>query len=109
MPAAAAIALTLAAALAAAPAAGFSPNLGGDTTRALDGKTAFTFPAANIRAEHQRDFFFGNRLFNTNWVIAPASVKSFDGLGPYLQPRLLLRLPHAGRPRPPAAGGGRES
>ncbi len=59
-----------------------SPLLGGATTRAIGGKTAFTFPAANIRPEHQRDFYFGNRLFNTNWVVAPASLKSFDGLGP---------------------------
>ena len=105
LPAAAAIALTLAAALAAAPAL-FSPNLGGDTTRALDGKTAFTFPAANIRAEHQRDFFFGNRLFNTNWVIAPASVKSFDGLGPYFN-RVSCSGCHTqdGRGRPPLEAG----
>jgi CxxC motif-containing protein (DUF1111 family) len=29
-----------------------------------------------------RDFFLGNRLFNTDWIVAPASIKSFDGLGP---------------------------
>jgi CxxC motif-containing protein (DUF1111 family) len=101
IPAAAAIGLTLAAALAAAPLLN-SPNLGGATTRALDGKTAFTFPAANIRAEHQRDFFFGNRLFNTNWVIAPSSVKSFDGVGPYFN-RISCSGCHTqdGRGRPP--------
>lgn len=102
---AAAIALTLAAALAAAPAL-MSPNLGGATTRALDGKTAFTFPAANIKAEHQRDFFFGNRLFNTNWVTAPSSVKSFDGVGPYFN-RISCSGCHTqdGRGRPPLAAG----
>jgi CxxC motif-containing protein (DUF1111 family) len=97
---AAAVCLTLAA-LAAEP--GFnSPDLGGATTRALDGKTAFTFPAANIKAEHQRDFFFGNRLFNTNWVIAPSSVKSFDGLGPFFN-RVSCSGCHTqdGRGRPP--------
>jgi CxxC motif-containing protein (DUF1111 family) len=105
LPAAAAIGLTLAAALAAAP--GFNtPDLGGATTRALDGKTAFTFPAANIKSEHQRDFFFGNRLFNTNWVIAPASVKSFDGLGPYFN-RVSCSGCHTqdGRGRPPLEAG----
>ena len=109
LPAAAAIALTLAAALAAAPAL-ISPNLGGGTTRAIDGKTAFTFPAANIRAEHQRDFFFGNRLFNTNWVIAPASVKSFDGLGPFFN-RVSCSGCHTqdGRGRPPETGAPMES
>jgi CxxC motif-containing protein (DUF1111 family) len=57
-------------------------KLGGDTSRVLEGQTAFTMPAANIKVEHQRDFSFGNRLFNTNWIAAPASVKKFDGLGP---------------------------
>jgi CxxC motif-containing protein (DUF1111 family) len=101
LPAAAVICLTLAAALASAP--GFnSPDLGGATTRAIDGKTAFTFPSANIKAEHQRDFFFGNRLFNTNWVIAPSSVKSFDGLGPFFN-RVSCSGCHTqdGRGRPP--------
>jgi CxxC motif-containing protein (DUF1111 family) len=79
-----------------------TPALGGDTTRALEGQTAFTFPAANMRQEHQRAFFFGNRLFNTNWVIAPASVKSFDGLGPLFN-RVSCDGCHTqdGRGRPP--------
>lgn len=79
-----------------------SPDLGGKTTRAVASKTAFTFLAANARADHQRDFFFGNRLFNTNWVIAPASVKSFDGLGPYFN-RVSCSGCHTqdGRGRPP--------
>jgi CxxC motif-containing protein (DUF1111 family) len=79
-----------------------TPALGGETTRALEGQTAFTFPAANIRQEHQRAFFFGNRLFNTNWVIAPASVKSFDGLGPLFN-RVSCDGCHTqdGRGRPP--------
>jgi CxxC motif-containing protein (DUF1111 family) len=105
LPAAAAIGLTLAAALAAVPVLN-SPDLGGATTRAIDGKTAFTFPAANIKAEHQRDFFFGNRLFNTNWVTAPSSVKSFDGVGPYFN-RISCSGCHTqdGRGRPPLAAG----
>jgi CxxC motif-containing protein (DUF1111 family) len=57
-------------------------KLGGDTTRPLNAPNAFSFQAANAPREHQRAFSFGNRLFNTNWVEAPASVKSFDGLGP---------------------------
>ena len=104
-PFAATVSLTLAAAFAASPSFN-SPDLGGATTRALDGKTAFTFPAANIRAEHQRDFFFGNRLFNTNWVTAPSSVKSFDGLGPYFN-RVSCSGCHTqdGRGRPPLTAG----
>lgn len=100
----AAAVLTGAAALAVGvePAAPISPDLGGDTTRAIEGKTAFTFPAANILQKHQRDFFFGNRLFNTNWVVAPASVKSFDGLGPLFN-RVSCSGCHTqdGRGRPP--------
>ncbi len=81
---------------------GMTPALGGETTRALEGQIAFTFPAANMRQENQRAFFFGNRLFNTNWVIAPASVKSFDGLGPLFN-RVSCDGCHTqdGRGRPP--------
>ena len=102
----AALALTLAAAALAIEPELISPDLGGQTTRAIDGKTAFTFLAANARKEHQRDFFFGNRLFNTNWVIAPASVKSFDGLGPYFN-RVSCSGCHTqdGRGRPPLVPG----
>jgi CxxC motif-containing protein (DUF1111 family) len=81
-----------------------SIDLGGSTTRTIDGPKAFTFPAANLKKENQRAFFFGNRLFNTNWVIAPASVKSFDGLGPLFN-RVSCSGCHTqdGRGRPPLA------
>ena len=107
--ASAALALSVAVvALAVEPAKEIqvSPALGGETTRAIDGKTAFTFLAANAKPEHQRDFFFGNRLFNTNWVIAPASVKSFDGLGPSFS-RVSCSGCHTqdGRGRPPLSVG----
>ena len=60
-----------------------SPFLGAATTQTKSvSDAAFTLLASNALPQHQRPFFFGNRLFNTNWVIAPASVKSFDGLGP---------------------------
>ena len=59
-----------------------SVDLGGPTTRPIDTDKAFTYLAANAPGERTRPFFFGNRLFNTNWVAFPASVKSFDGLGP---------------------------
>ncbi len=55
----------------------FSPDLGGETTRVGGGQTAFTFLAQNAEKGRARDFFFGNRLFNTNWVQAPGSVKTF--------------------------------
>jgi len=55
---------------------------GGATTVFATNQNAFTLQAANLPVENQRAFFFGNRLFNTNWVIAPSSTQTFDGLGP---------------------------
>ncbi len=84
-----------------------SANLGGDTTRPLDAPNAFSFPAGNSPPQHQRPFSFGNRLFNTNWVEAPASVKSFDGLGPLFN-RVSCSGCHTkdGRGQPPVNGAG---
>jgi CxxC motif-containing protein (DUF1111 family) len=82
-------------------------QLGGNTTRPLANGDAFSFQAANAQAKHQRPFSFGNRLFNTNWVEAPASVKSFDGLGPLFN-RASCSGCHTkdGRGQPPAGGVG---
>lgn len=55
---------------------------GGATTRDAANRMSFSLPAANMPSDRVRDFFFGNRLFNTKWIVAPASVTSFDGLGP---------------------------
>ncbi|MGE0847294.1 MAG: di-heme oxidoredictase family protein [Flavobacteriaceae bacterium] len=83
-----------------------SARLGGDTTRPLDNDKAFTFLAANSPRERQRPFFFGNRIFNTNWVEFPASVKAFDGLGPTFN-RVSCSGCHVrdGRGEPPAKPG----
>jgi CxxC motif-containing protein (DUF1111 family) len=59
-----------------------SDALGGDTTRVIATDDAYSFLATNAPASRQRTFAFGNRLFNTKWAQFPASVKSFDGLGP---------------------------
>ena len=45
-------------------------------------RTAFAQPITNLDAQRRRVFSFGDRLFNTKWVEAPASVSSLDGLGP---------------------------
>lgn len=84
----------------------FSPALGGETSRSVLGAKAFTLNAANQSAGRQRDFFFGNRLFNTNWVIAPASTSTFDGLGPLFN-RVSCSGCHVrdGRGQSPEAGG----
>jgi CxxC motif-containing protein (DUF1111 family) len=83
-----------------------SPDLGGATTRPIATDKAFSFPLANLPKDQLRPFFFGNRLFNTNWVQAPGSVKSFDGLGPVFN-RVSCAGCHTrdGRGRPPEAPG----
>lgn len=45
-------------------------------------RNAFAMPAPALDSAQLRVFNFGNRLFNTNWVQAPASAQAFDGLGP---------------------------
>ena len=77
-------------------------KLGGDGTRPVINDDAFTFQTPNSPKRHQRPFFFGNRLFNTNWVEAPGSVKAFDGLGPMFN-RVSCSGCHTkdGRGRPP--------
>ena len=77
-------------------------QLGGDGTRPIATGDAFSLQTPNSPKEHQRPFSFGNRLFNTNWVEAPGSVKSFDGLGPMFN-RVSCSGCHTkdGRGRPP--------
>ncbi len=66
----------------AAPAVADNARSGGDTTVEDTTRDAFARSAANLPVEQLRDFTFGNKMFNTNWVVAPASVKTLDGLGP---------------------------
>lgn len=84
-----------------------SDQLGGSTTRPMTTRNAFELQAPNAPRINQRRFSFGNRLFNTNWVEAPASVKSFDGLGPTFN-RVSCSGCHTkdGRGAPPASGVG---
>ncbi len=107
-------ALTLASLAALGSEAGVTPlrdmllaiplteKLGGDGTRPVFNDDAFTFQTPNSPKHHQRPFSFGNRLFNTNWVEAPGSVKAFDGLGPMFN-RVSCSGCHTkdGRGRPP--------
>lgn len=85
-------------------------RLGGDTSRPAFGLNAFALPAPNLDAQQLRDFAFGNRLFNTNWVQAGASTASFDGLGPLFN-RVSCSGCHVrdGRGRPPEPGEPMES
>ncbi|MBI1261473.1 MAG: c-type cytochrome [Rhizobiales bacterium] len=77
---------------------------GGDFTTRLNNRNAFAQSGPKISLKERRDFFFGNRLFNTNWTIAPGSVEAFDGLGPMFN-RVSCSGCHVrdGRGRPPLA------
>jgi CxxC motif-containing protein (DUF1111 family) len=92
-------------ALAASSVAADPPPAGGALTRIADNRNAFTLPAPMLSAQDLRRFNFGNRLFNTNWVVAPASVDAFDGLGPTFN-RVSCSGCHLrdGRGRPPLEG-----
>ena len=79
-----------------------TPQSGGDATLAIANETAYARAIPTMPAEDLRKFAFGNRLFNTNWVAAPASVDGFDGLGPLFN-RVSCSACHIrdGRGRPP--------
>ena len=68
-------------------------------------RTAFAQPIPNLDRQRRRVFSFGDRLFNTQWVQAPGSVPSLDGLGPLFN-RSSCAGCHirVGRGRPPIAG-----
>ncbi len=60
-----------------------TPLSGGDLATVFKtNRTAFAQPITNLDGKRRRIFSFGDRLFNTKWVVAPASVSSLDGLGP---------------------------
>ncbi|MGH8316123.1 MAG: di-heme oxidoredictase family protein, partial [Steroidobacterales bacterium] len=77
-------------------------QLGGDATMAVSNENAYAFPIPTMPTEDLRKFTFGNRIFNTNWVTAPASVAALDGLGPVFN-RVSCSGCHTrdGRGRPP--------
>jgi len=101
--------LALGAGLAAAPKAGKQAQnvlaaSGGALTVQVSNREAFSSPAPGLDAAQRRVFAFGNRLFNTGWVVAPASPAAFDGLGPTFN-RHSCAACHIrdGRGRPPLA------
>jgi CxxC motif-containing protein (DUF1111 family) len=81
------------------------PPAGGAMTVSLSNHGAFAAPAPNLDAAELRVFAFGNRLFNTNWIAAPASAEGFDGLGPsFNRPGCAACHVRDGRGRPPVPG-----
>ena len=78
------IAWALAAGTVAAAVANDGPEYsGGAATVFANGRTAFSFPAANLTDAERTRFVIGNSFFRRNWVQAPASTKARDGLGPH--------------------------
>jgi len=79
-----------------------NPLSGGETTVFNQSREAFAKPLANLPTKDLRAFTFGNKMFNTKWVTAPASVTSLDGLGPTFN-RMSCAACHFkdGRGRPP--------
>jgi CxxC motif-containing protein (DUF1111 family) len=79
---------------------------GGDATLAIANENAYARALATLPPQDLRRFTFGNRVFNTNWVAAPASVDAFDGLGPVFN-RVSCSACHTrdGRGRPPETEG----
>lgn len=56
---------------------------GGSNATTFDfGENAFGVEADGLTSEQQNYFVTGNAIFRSNWVTAPASVQSLDGLGP---------------------------
>ncbi|WP_222845818.1 di-heme oxidoreductase family protein [Flavilitoribacter nigricans] len=56
---------------------------GGENFTTFDfSENAFGVQGRNLSREDENLFVAGNALFRTNWVTAPASVQSLDGLGP---------------------------
>lgn len=47
-------------------------------------ENAFGVEGQNLSADEQNYFVTGNSFFRSNWVTAPASVQSLDGLGPVM-------------------------
>lgn len=59
------------------------PRLAGGATTVFDSSSnAYSLPAKNLDLLRRDDFFIGNAFFKQPWVIAPASTKARDGLGP---------------------------
>lgn len=82
------------------------PALSGGAVTVFDTThDAFSLPSPNLSDEHRTSFFVGNSYFNQNWVIAPASVDTRDGLGPLFNARSCSGCHFKdGRSRPPEAG-----
>lgn len=65
------------------PKINFDEYAGGiNLTTFVGGENVFGVQADNLTRDESRLFVAGNALFRSNWISAPASVTSLDGLGP---------------------------
>jgi len=88
------------------PADPLRGRLGGPATVDEQGPNAFSLPVPALSTEDRRAFSVGNALFRDNWVAAPASVDSRDGLGPLFNANSCSAChPEDGRGRPPERAG----
>ena len=55
---------------------------GGDTTVFDTTREAYGYSARNLGFDDRQEFLVGNNFFGDNWVIAPSSTETRDGLGP---------------------------
>ena len=61
---------------------------GGATSRgSVENANAFSLSSGNMNFKRELDFKIGNSIFRRNWVSAPASTDSTDGLGPLFNSR----------------------
>jgi len=75
---------------------------GGDTTVFDITRNAYGLSARNLTFDERSTFLVGNSFFNDNWVTAPASTTSRDGLGPVFNARSCSGChDRDGRGRPP--------
>ncbi|MET0285402.1 MAG: di-heme oxidoredictase family protein [Polyangiales bacterium] len=66
---------------------------------------AFSQPVPGLSERERAQFFVGNSYFNQNWLSAPASVQTRDGLGPLFNARSCSSCHFKdGRGRPPEPG-----
>jgi CxxC motif-containing protein (DUF1111 family) len=82
------------------------PNSGGATTVRDATRNAYSQPAANLDVQQRGEFFIGNAFFNSPWIVAPASARARDGLGPLFNARSCDACHNNdGRGRPPEHAG----
>jgi CxxC motif-containing protein (DUF1111 family) len=87
------------------PAMPHSARSGGALTVDDATRDAYSLPIPGLSEPHRRAFFVGNSFFNQNWLAAPASVASRDGLGPLFNARSCSTCHFKdGRSRPPDDG-----